>query len=220
MSSSEERPDAGEAGASARREHARRAARRERALREKNPKLGGVILALTDEPAHQRSWKRGAVGEERVGQSLRRHVAEDVVLLHDRRIPRSKANIDHIAITGSGVWVIDTKRYKGKVEVRKPLFGEPKLLIAGRDRSKLAEGLARQIELVKRALAAIAPEVPVHGAIAFVDADLPLLRRLSFSGYPLLYPRQLAKQLSQPGNVTVERINELARQVAVSFPSA
>jgi hypothetical protein len=51
----------------------------------------------------------------------------------DRRIRRSRANIDHIAVASSGIWVIDAKRYNGKVEVRKPLLGTPKLIIAGRD---------------------------------------------------------------------------------------
>jgi len=35
----------------------------------------------------------------------------EVVVLHDRAIPGSRANIDHIGIGPTGVWVIDTKRY-------------------------------------------------------------------------------------------------------------
>ena len=42
----------------------------------------------------------------------------EVVLLHDRRIPRSRANIDHIAVAPSGVTVVDAKAVKGKVRVR------------------------------------------------------------------------------------------------------
>lgn len=66
-------------------------------------------------------WARGAGGEERVAQLLAKHLDPSVVVLHDRAIARSRANIDHIAIAGSGVWVIDAKRYKGKVAVSKPL---------------------------------------------------------------------------------------------------
>jgi hypothetical protein len=177
-SSGEELPDAGTAGASARREHARRASRREAAVRKKHPMVGGALLALSDEPAHQSSWERGAAGEERVAGALSRYAAEHVVLLHDRQIPRSKTNIDQIAITCSGIWVIDAKRYHGKVEIRRPLLGQPKLLINGRDRTKLVDGLTRQIQIVNATIAETAPDVPVHGAMAFVDADLPLLRRL------------------------------------------
>jgi hypothetical protein len=35
-------------------------------------------------------------------------------VLHDRRIPGTQANIDHIAITSTGIYVIDAKRHVGK----------------------------------------------------------------------------------------------------------
>jgi len=53
-------------------------------------------------------------------------------------------NIDHLAITATGVFVIDAKNIKGKVRVAKPLFGAAKLRITGRDRTKLIDGLDRQ----------------------------------------------------------------------------
>ena len=105
----------GRAGASARREGERRKARREAGVRERHPRIGGVILALQDAPQHERSWARGAGGEELVEQALAKH-CPTVPVLHDRRIRTSRANIDHIAIAATGVWVIDTKRYKGKLQ--------------------------------------------------------------------------------------------------------
>lgn len=110
----------GSAGASARRERERRKARREDAVRNKHPRIGGLLLALAEPPAHERRWAHGAGGEEMVAQTLDQHCRPHVAVLHDRRIPGSKANIDHIAIAPTGVWVIDTKRYKGKIEVVKP----------------------------------------------------------------------------------------------------
>jgi nuclease-like protein len=44
---------------------------------------------------------------------------------------------DHLAVGPSGVFVIDAKRYKGKIEVRNPFFGDPSLFIAGRNKTKL-----------------------------------------------------------------------------------
>ncbi len=43
---------------------------------------------------------------------------EGLGVLHDRRIPGSKANIDHIVVGPAGVFAIDTKRYTGKIERR------------------------------------------------------------------------------------------------------
>ena len=128
----------GKAGASARREGERRKAKREAAVRARHPRIGGVILALQDAPQHERSWGRGAGGEELVEAALKKH-CPDVTVLHDRRILGSMANIDHIAVAATGVWVIDSKRYKGKLQVAKPLFGKPTLKVAGRDQTKLVE---------------------------------------------------------------------------------
>lgn len=110
-----------------------------------------------------------------------------MVLLHDRGVLGSRANIDHIAIAPTGVWVIDSKRYQGKVAVSNPLFGQAMLTINGRDKSKLIDGLGKQVALVKAVIAERAPDVPVHGALCFVDSDLPTFGKLTFKGFPLLY---------------------------------
>lgn len=122
VSEANQRGSDGVAGGSARREHARRRASREQRVRERHPVIGGALLALVGEPEHERSWLRGAEGEERAARELERRVAGKVVLLHDRRLS-GRANIDHLAIAPSGVWVIDTKRYRGRVEVKRPLLG-------------------------------------------------------------------------------------------------
>jgi len=115
------------------------------------------------------------------------------------------------------VWVIDAKRYKGKLTVNKPLFGNAKLMINGRDRSCLTAGLAKQVALV---LASTAPDVSVHGALCFIDTELPLLGALTFDGYPLLRGRSLAKRLNADGPIDAARIRALAGVVAQRFPVA
>jgi hypothetical protein len=132
-------------------------------------------------------------------------------------MPRSRANVDHIAIAPTGVWVIDAKNHKGKVEVRAPLFGKAKLCINGSDRSKLVDGLAKQVAAVE---GVVAEGVPVHGTLCFVRADLPLLRTLKFRGYPLLYRKRLAKKLNARGSLGPERIRQIAARLADQLPPA
>lgn len=110
--------EAGVAGSSARREYERRKAKDEEKLREKWGRFGGLAVALSDERPHTKSWDRGAIGEERLGARLNALAADGLAVLHDRRIPGSKANIDHITITPGGIWVIDAKRYKGRPELK------------------------------------------------------------------------------------------------------
>lgn len=111
-----DRSDSGRAGASARRAHERRRTRRVQQVRARHPRIGGLMLALGGEPAAERNWSRGAHAEELVGEALERRCRGEVAVMHDRRLPGTRANIDHIAIAPSGVWVIDTKRYSGKIE--------------------------------------------------------------------------------------------------------
>lgn len=78
--------DAGTAGASARQEYERRAAKRDQEIRAAHPRLGGLILALTGKPQSTRAWARGAAGEEGLAKRIDRLADQGVRLLHDRRI--------------------------------------------------------------------------------------------------------------------------------------
>ena len=135
--------------------------------------------------------------------------------------PRSRANIDHLVIAPSGVWVIDTKSgYKGKVTLKNPLFGEPKLIIAGRDKTKLVTGVQKQVELVGTAVQDLMPGTPVHGCLCFVDADLPLLGNLSLHSVVLHHPRRLAKRINAKGGLTADQVSVAAQALAKRFPPA
>jgi hypothetical protein len=220
VQSDDDELDSGTAGASARREHQRRRANREQRLRDAHPRIGGLLFTLKDDPHHEMAWSRGAGGEETTASSFAKHCSEKVLVLHDRGIRGSRANIDHLAVCSNGIWVIDSKRYKGKVAIHSPWFGEKTLKIGGRDQSKLIAGLSKQVDLVKSALATSAPGVPVNGAIAFIGDGLPLLGKLSFHGYPIRYPKQVARLLNADGELTPEMVRALAIELARQFPSA
>jgi hypothetical protein len=218
--------DLGTAGAGARREYERRRANRERRTRESHPHIGNLLLKLQDAPEHEKAWATGAAGEKALAAFLLKRCPE-VIVLHDRRIPRSRANIDHLAVAPSGVYVIDAKVYKGKIEVRKPFFGDEQLVIAGRSKPKLVEGLQRQVEAVQSALDSAGQQVPVHGCFCFINpkgqaggSGIPLLRTLNINGFSLYYPRKLAKRLNGPGELTQDRIEVVSESLARLFPSA
>jgi hypothetical protein len=215
------------AGASARREHQRRRAERERRVRQRHPRLGGLVFALQRAPQHERSWQTGAGAEAAVAEVLARRCGDRVAVLHDRRIPGGRANIDHIAVAPSGVFVVVTKRYRGSIEVTRPWFGSATLKIAGRDRTTLVDGLARQVQTVTEVVADRAVDVPVYGAFCFVapeglltDSGLPLLRKLTVNGFDLFSSRSLAKRLDAKGQLSPDAISALAGALARHFPPA
>ena len=59
-----------------------------------------------------------------------------VSVLHDLRVPGSRANIDHLCVGPGGVTVVDSKNYAGKV--RKRSGG---LWVNGRNRTRLIEAV-------------------------------------------------------------------------------
>jgi hypothetical protein len=105
--------DRGVAGASAAREWKRRHERREREVRAKWGPLGGIALALSEDPQSTSAWAYGANGEAKLGRLLDPLRDEGMAVLHDRRIPGTRANIDHLVVAPWGVFVIDAKNYKG-----------------------------------------------------------------------------------------------------------
>jgi hypothetical protein len=67
-------------------------------------------------PSEQaRTWQRGAAGERRTARLLRRLHRDGYVVLHDLAVPGSFANVDHLVIGRSGVFVIDSKQWNGQV---------------------------------------------------------------------------------------------------------
>ena len=213
--------DSGVAGSSARREHERRKVRRVERIRTAHPKIGGLILALSDDPQSTRAWERGAVGEERLGVHLNALVSPTLVVLHDRRIPGTKANIDHIAVTRGGIWVIDAKRYKGRPELKveggilRPRI--EKLFVGRRDCSKLVDGVLKQVDLVHEA---VGEDIPVVGSLCFVEADWPLIGgSFTMRGVHVLWPKLLAKTLGARSDGGVD-VGVVVEAIAARFPPA
>lgn len=190
--------DSGVAGSSARREYEKRKVMDEERLRQKWGKLGGIAVALSDEKQSTKAWATGAVGEERLGARLDSLVTEAIAVLHDRRIPGTNANIDHIAITTAGTWVIDAKRYKGRPELKvegglmRPRV--EKVLVGRRDRTKLVDGVLKQVDLVRD----VVGDLPVTGVLCFVEADWPLIGgSFTSRNIHVLWPKRLAKILTE-----------------------
>jgi hypothetical protein len=83
--------------------------------------LGLAVAALVGwrlrfRPSEQAStWQRGAHGERRTARLLDRLTRDGFVVFHDLAMPGSPANVDHLLIGPSGVFVIDSKQWTGSV---------------------------------------------------------------------------------------------------------
>ncbi|HET7689511.1 MAG TPA: nuclease-related domain-containing protein [Nocardioidaceae bacterium] len=214
--------ESGTPGGSARREFERRKAARENRIRAKHPRIGGFLLALSEDPQSTRAWDTGAVGEERLGNRLNAMASDALHVLHDRRLPGSRANIDHLVLSPSGVYVIDAKKYKGRPRLRvdggliRPRV--ERLLVGTRDCTKVVDGVLKQVEVVRTV---VGDEIAVHGALCFVDADWPLIGgSFATRGVEVVWPKRLVARLESTGPMGVDTLGRLHRKLAEALPSA
>jgi hypothetical protein len=165
--------------------------------------LHGVAPALTATPARTRAVKDPLTGARKVlTAAIDSHLTTDTTREHIESYtcystPSSVADIDHIAITPGGIWVIDAKRYKGRPELKieggilRPRV--EKLLVGRRDCTSLVDGMLKQVDVVRD-----------------VVGDV---------GVQVVWPKRLAKVLTEQtaGDVDVAGMREL---VALRFKSA
>ncbi|WP_181813753.1 nuclease-related domain-containing protein [Gaiella occulta] len=198
----------GTPGASARRKYDKLHNEREEEAKQKlGRRIGGVYLALSNEPQSTRAWGIGSRGESILGEYLESlHDESRVIVLHDRRIPKSKANIDHIAVCRNGIYAIDAKNYEGKVQ-RIDKGGwfstDERLYVGRRDCTKLVGGMGKQTEAIRSALGeALVQEfqVDVKAVLCFVDAEWSLFAKpFSLDGVWIGWAKALGEQLLAVG---------------------
>jgi hypothetical protein len=213
-------PDSGVAGASALHEYERLHAKREANLDRKFGRFAGIVKFLTDDPQSTTAWAKGSVGERKLAASLEERLGDLAILLHDRKIPRSSGNIDHIVIAPTGVWIIDAKKYTGQVELR-DVGGwfkvDKRVYVGGRDRTKLTDGLHKQELVVRKALGE--ENIPVHLVLGFVDAEWRWFAKpFKIDGVWVTWSNSLAEMIAAEGSATREDILRIANQIASALP--
>ena len=217
--------ETGSAGISAHREYERRRTAREARVKARFGNLiGGVALAVSGEPQSTRAWERGSLGEQKLAEAL--VGVDDLIVLHDRRVPRTRGNIDHIVIAPAGVFVVDAKRHEGLIRIRDRggLFSRnERLYVGSRDCSALATNMAWQVSAVREALESTGPElhgVQVTPVLCFVDGEWPvLLPPESYMGVRLEGKRSIKKLVSGSGVLNRDKIDRIGRILAVAFPA-
>jgi hypothetical protein len=209
----------GTPGASARSRYEQLRRRDDHRRRQRFGLLAPVVAFLAGPSQSTEAWAVGAAGEEQVGALLSRAVGNSGAVLHDRRIPGTRANLDHLAVVPSGVWVIDAKHYVGRLERRRigGWFTEREALYVGRrDRSPLLASARRQRAGVVRR---VPPDVPVRAVLCFTGVELTLFARpFDLEGVLVSWPKALANALLAPGPLDAGARHELAVTLASAFP--
>jgi hypothetical protein len=118
-----------------------------------------------------------------------------MAVLHNRRVPGHGGDVDHIVVAPSGIHVVDSKRYKGRVEKRNKgsfLRGpDIRLYVASRDKTKLVDKMAAQVLHVDAAVRGIPQPTLTTPVLCFVDAEWALFGEpLELNGVRILRPKR------------------------------
>ncbi len=149
----------------------------------------------------------------------------DLVVLNDRRVKGTLGNIDHIAIGPAGIFVLDAKVRRGFIDIvdKGPFFrSDLRLMIGGRNESKLAEGMGWQLKAVTNALidASVDPLPPVTAVLCFMDPSWPIFGRpKSFDGVRIESDSSIVKVLGEPAALAAAEIDRLAHILAKALPA-
>jgi Nuclease-related domain len=160
------------------------------------------------------AWQRGAAGERRTARLLDPLARYGWAVLHDLAIPGSQANLDHLVIGPGGVFVIDSKQYRGRLQLDRSgrlWHGRFPLAPALRAVSFEADQVA---QVLPDPGVAVVPIVAVHGA------QIPW-GKVVIDGVPVVPARPLPSMLRQlPAVLGPERVTVLADQARVRFHAA
>ena len=109
--------------------------------------------------------------------------------------------------------------WTGRVELRhgvQPPRRNDRLVVAGRDRTRLADRLTKKSVRVRRALGGLV--VPVHGVLCFVDGDWPLWAKpIELRGATVMWPKELERRAKQLGKLDGAAIRDIAARLQHSL---
>jgi hypothetical protein len=180
------------------------------------PALAGWLTALTfigigwrlrfrvSEEA--RNWRRGARGERRTARELDRLTDRAWVVFHDLAVPDSRANVDHLAIGPSGIFLIDSKNWRGRL-----VFAPDGTLWHGSypmtaALATIAFEVAAIADALRTPSSAVEPLLVIHGS------PIPWGEQF-LGGVGILPGRQLvATLLALPPRLSDQQITELAER--------
>jgi hypothetical protein len=161
------------------------------------------------------AWRRGAAGERRTARLLGPLERQGWAVLHDLAIPGSRANLDHLVIGPGGVFVIDSKQYRGRLQLDSSgrlWHGRFPLAPILRAVDFEADQAARV--LVDPDVVVVVPIVAVHGA------QVPWGKVVT-NGVPVVAARRLPSMLrALPAVLGPERVTGLAAQARIRFHAA
>jgi Nuclease-related domain len=161
------------------------------------------------------AWRHGAEGERRTARLLAPLERHGYQVFHDLAVPGSAANVDHLVVGPTGVYVIDSKRYRGRLR-----YSAGHLWHGGRTLDRTLATLWWEATQVAETLG-FGPDLRLYPVLCVHVARLSWLRELLVDGVPVLGAAALrpALQITRQA-LTPEQVALVAGQVRAGFRPA
>ncbi|MDP4511842.1 nuclease-related domain-containing protein [Nonomuraea turcica] len=183
-----------------------------------------AAVAATDFLHHWRrhssttAWRKGAAGERATARRLRSLELAGYTVLHDRAVPRSRANIDHLVIGPTGVFVVDSKKWDRRTTIRS---GGGALWVGRTPIDKITRSVAFEARAVSEALRyAMGRPVDVVTVIAVHGARMPRWGAINAGGTTLLRASRLRGWIARhPRQYTADQVATFAAAAEQALPA-
>lgn len=182
-----------------------------------------VVLPLWAAPSNAtQHYRAGAAGEQAVAHRLddvvrrRLGLGQGAAVLNDRQMPGRQENIDHVLVTPSGVTIVETKNWSGRLRLHEGRW------YAGRRSSvdRAAAQAKRQAAAARKVLdAAGLVDVPVQAVVCLVGQARPR-NTLQVKGVTVCAADQLWTALPAAQLGSVEQVRAVAWTLHAGLPPA
>ncbi|HEX4818143.1 MAG TPA: nuclease-related domain-containing protein [Nonomuraea sp.] len=187
--------------------------------------IAAVVAAAADLVYRRRrhssttAWRKGAAGERATARRLRSLELAGFVVLHDRAVPYSRANIDHLVIGPTGVFVVDSKKWDRRTTIRP---GGGTLWVGRTPIDKIVRSVVFEARAAGEALRrATGQPVDVVAVVAVHGGRLPRWGAINAGGTTILRASRLYGWITRrcPRRYTAAQVATLAAVASEALPA-
>ncbi|MGW2255411.1 nuclease-related domain-containing protein [Kitasatospora sp. NPDC001660] len=158
----------------------------------------GWLVALAQAPQSTTAWRSGAEGERATERLLRPLARRGWHVLHDRALPFTRANVDHLVVGRRGLFAVDSKNWQAR-GARVQFDGRTGTLWYGRQETNKTVTTA-QWEATRAASAIgarLGSPVTVSAIVCVHGAPVGRTGILTVGGVTILEARRLRRHLNR-----------------------
>jgi hypothetical protein len=191
---------------------------KERELAADKGSFARLVDRLTDARTDDRSWRRGAEGEERVAAVLGRTLDASWSVIHDLTVGTRGANLDHLVIGPPGVFVLNTKNLTGHVRIY------PRAILQNGRKTNFVPSVLHEARQVQDRLSAVTGRPVAAWSVLVMAGTATLEVKQRPTDFTVVSAREVGRWLQrlQHGRLCpaeVLRLERAARDEATWFPA-